>query len=82
MHWLRHTPWSVHVRSLVVHSAGTYSLPFWMIGSGTHRPALPASAHETNALSSEGGMALVGAQCEGPYLQQLAPGRVDGSRPG
>ena len=37
MHSLRQTPCSVHVRSFVVHGAGTYSLPAWMMGSGTQQ---------------------------------------------
>src|SRR5580692_6025273 len=55
MHWLRHTPWRSQVRIFVVHSAGTYSLPAWRIGSGTQRLALAASLHGTNALSREAG---------------------------
>ena len=50
MHWLRHTPWRSQVRILVVHSAGTYSLPAWMMGSGTQRLELLASLHGTNPL--------------------------------
>src|SRR5271170_7610955 len=66
MHLLRHTPWSVHVSSLVVQSVGTYSLPAWMIVSGTHSAALAASPHVTNALARDAGSAVGGTQCDGP----------------
>jgi hypothetical protein len=38
MHLLKQTPASVLLMSTVVHDVGTYSLPFVMIGSGTHNP--------------------------------------------
>ena len=83
MHWLRQTPCKSKVRILVVQSAGTYSLPAWMMGSGTQRPELgPASLHAVNALASEAGRLLVDTQCEGPYLQQPAPGSDAGLWPG
>ncbi len=35
MQSLKQTPCSCHVSSLVMQEVGTYSLPAWMIGSGT-----------------------------------------------
>jgi hypothetical protein len=58
-----------------MHGVGTYSLPFSMMGSGTHRPPV----HAAKALSRAGGMLLVGAQWDGPNEQQLAPGSEEGS---
>ncbi len=81
MHWLRQTPWSVHLSSWVMQRVGTYSLPAWMIGSGTQRPEV-APVHAAKALPSDAGRLVLGTQWEGPYLQQLAPGRDDGFCPG
>jgi hypothetical protein len=78
MHWLKHTPASIMPMMFAVQGVGTYSLPFVMMGSGTQRPPL----HVANALSRAGGMVLVGTQCEGPNVQQPAPGSVEGSWPG